>query len=133
MLQHGAKFDPWIRGGIAPCARSGGEFPGAALPKGEEPAETNEAIHQVLLGQLGSRGGGDLLQEGAGHHGGLPKLELLDHPGEALRECPCLHPIGYHVSILRYTRLDANMDGLAWVLGGHGEDRRRRSRRPRSC
>jgi hypothetical protein len=79
VLQQGAEFDPWIPGGVATRPGSGRELPCIPLSEREEPAEANQAIHQVLLGQLGSGAGGDLLQEGAGHHGGLAKLQLLDH------------------------------------------------------
>jgi hypothetical protein len=38
----------------------------------------------------------------------LAKLQVLDDRGLAPRERPFLHLIGYHVSLLRHTRLGAN-------------------------
>lgn len=85
MLEQGAEIYPRIPRGVPTCPGGGSELPGAPLAEGQEPAEANQAIHQSFLGQGCSGGGGDLPQKGAGQHGRLAKLRLLDHPGDAFR------------------------------------------------
>jgi hypothetical protein len=107
--QQGAKFDPWVPGGVATRPGRGCELPGIALSQREEPTEPNQAVHEILLGELGSRGGGDLLKKGAGHYSRLTKLQLLNYRGYTLWKRSCLHRIAYHVSILRNRRPHANI------------------------